>query len=458
MLNSCHLYYGALALEVISLNNTSSMLKKIQTLKSHSGFQRYLKNTSWLMAEQMLRILAGLFVGVWVARYLGPEQFGIFSYVLAFTAIFSGIARFGLDAIIVRELINHPKQRDSYLGTAFWLKAFGALIVMALMAAIVPFTSNDAATNRYIFIIAAGLVFQSFEVVEFYFQSQVLARLISICKVIQLTLSSLVKIYLVLTQAELIWFVLVTAFDTLTLAISYFLVYRLQKNATFYKRFDLVLARQLLKDSWPLVLSSIVTMLYMRIDQVMIKEMLGNHEVGLYSASIKLVEALYFIPVLLSNSLFPAILNAKKNSNEQYLSRLKLLYRLMFWLGAALSLIFWFIGPAAISLLYGQKYAGAANVISIYSISLPFVFVFVASGKWIVAENLVILSFLRNGAAVIASIVLNLALIPSYGIAGAAVSTVISFMVSSFLFDMLSNTTRGQFLLKLQSVLTVRWL
>lgn len=118
------------------------MLIKIRGLFHHQGFIRYFKNTSWMMAEQLLRIIAGLFVGIWVARYLGPQQFGLFSYALAFTAIFGGIAKLGLDGIVVRELVNYPEKRDAYLGTAFWLKVIGAFIVMGLMATIVPFTSN----------------------------------------------------------------------------------------------------------------------------------------------------------------------------------------------------------------------------------------------------------------------------------------------------------------------------
>lgn len=275
------------------------MLNKIFALKNHAGFMRYFKNTSWMMAEQFLRIITGLLVGIWVARYLGPEQFGLFSYVLAFATIFGGIAKLGLDGILVRELVNYPEKRDVYLGTAFWLKVIGAFIVMGLMAAIVPFTSNDATTNLFIFIIATGLLFQSFEVVEFYFQSQVLAKIVSICKVIQLALSSIIKIYLVLTEAELIWFVLVTAFDALSLAISFFIAYQLRKNPFFYKSFDFNVAKQLLKNSWLLIFSAIVVMIYMRIDQIMIKEMLGEHEVGIYSAAVRLSEAFYFIPMLI---------------------------------------------------------------------------------------------------------------------------------------------------------------
>ena len=114
---------------------------------------RYFKNTSWMMGAQLLRMVAGLLVGIWVARYLGPEQFGAFSYVLAFTSIVVSLAKLGLDNILIRELINHPEQYNNYLGTAFWLKLIGAIFVIILLAFIPPFTSNDTTTNFYIFII-----------------------------------------------------------------------------------------------------------------------------------------------------------------------------------------------------------------------------------------------------------------------------------------------------------------
>lgn len=421
------------------------MLTKLTALKNHAGFMRYFKNTSWMMAEQFLRILAGLFVGIWVARYLGPVQFGLFSYVLAFTAIFGGIAKFGLDGIMVRELINHPEKRDTYLGTAFWLKVIGAFIVIGLMAAIVPFTSNDATTNLFIFIIAAGLVFQSFEVVEFYFQSQVLAKIVSICKVIQLALSSMIKIYLVLTEAELIWFVLVTAFDALSLAISYVIAYQIKKNPAFYKHFDLNIAKQLLKDSWPLILSAIAVMIYMRIDQIMIKEMLGEYEVGIYSAAVRLSEAFYFIPVLITASLFPAILNAKKQSEVLYKQRLQRLYTFMVWFAIAIALPVAFLSDWLIHLLFGQAYQEAGQVLVIHVWAAVFVFLGVASGKWYITENLQKLTLVNTSIGALINILLNLIFINEFGVIGAAYATVISYAVAAYFMNLVWKESRCNF-------------
>lgn len=433
-----------------------AIINKIKGLVQHQGFRRYAANTSWMMAEQMLRIVAGLLVGIWVARYLGPEQFGLFSYVLAFTAIFAGIAKLGLDGILVRELINQPQGRDVYLGTAFWLKVIGAFVVMAIMAAVVPFTSNDSTTNLYIFIIAAGLVFQSFEVVEFYFQSQVLAKVVSICKVIQLALSSAIKVYLVLTQADLFWFVCVTAFDTVSLALSYYVAYKIRGNVSFLRSFKWPIAKQLLKDSWPIVMSSLVVMVYMRADQIILREILGEYSLGIYSASYRLVEAVFFIPAIISASLFPYLAEARNRGDEHYEKVMIDYYRFVFWIGVFISLFLILWHRAIISILYGEAYSDTAAVLFYHAFSIPFVFLFVASGKWIVLENFTILSFYRNSIAALFSLLLNINLIPVLGVSGAAISMTFSFILSSLIFDALGRKTHSQFLIKCKAILWVK--
>ncbi|GAB6069486.1 flippase [Thiomicrorhabdus hydrogeniphila] len=411
------------------------MLTKLQSLKNHNGFIRYFKNTSWMMAEQFLRILAGLFVGIWVARYLGPEQFGLFSYVLAFTAIFGGIAKLGLDGIMVRELVNHPEKRDVYLGTAFWLKVIGAFIVMALMAAIVPFTSNDTTTNTFIFIIAAGLVFQSFEVVEFYFQSQVLAKIVSICKVIQLVLSSVIKIYLVLTGADLIWFVLVTAFDAFSLAVSYFIAYKLCKNPAFYKYFDLSSAKQLLKDSWPMIFTLLATMVYMKVDQIMINELLGSREVGLYAASVRIYEAWLIIPFTISMSLLPAIVKRKSLDRMVYERDLSRLFAFVFWLSITVAIFVSFTSQIIIDVTFGPNYKESAMVLILIIWAGAFSALGSVSARYLTVENKAKKLAVRMIVAMSLNVVLNYILLPIYGIEGAAIATLVSLIVANYFMN-----------------------
>lgn len=422
------------------------------TAIAHAGFRRYFANTSWMFGEQMLRIVSGLLVGIWVARYLGPEQFGLFSYALAFVSIFSGLAKLGLDGIVVRDLVNHPHQRDVYLGTAFWLKFVGAFIMLGFVALATLFTSNDHTTNLYVFIIASGIIFQSFEVVDFYFQSQVLSKFVSICKITQLAVSSVLKVYFVLTGADLIWFVVVTLADQALLALTLFIAYRYQRFGSFYQHFDFILAKKLIKDSWPLIFSSLAVAVYMRIDQIMIKEMLGDKEVGIYSAAVRLSEIWYFIPVIITSSLFPAIVSAKKISEELYYTRLQRLYTLMVWIAIAIALPITFLGGWLVTLLYGEAYRAAGQVLMIHVWAGVFVFLGVASGSWFTNENLQQYLFYRTVLGALINVVLNLALIPRFGVVGAAIATVIAQSMAALFFDLYTTKTRVVFCMKLRTL------
>ena len=413
--------------------------------KTHLGFRRYFANTSWMFAEQLLRMVAGLLVGIWVARYLGPEQFGVFSYAIAFASLFSSIAKLGLDGIVVRDLVREPEQRDRYLGTAFWLKLGGAAVMLGAVALATQLTSSDRLINLYILIIASGAIFQSFEVVDFYFQSKVLSKFVSICKMTQLLLSSLLKLYFIFTGADLIWFVLVTLVDQLSLALSLYLAYRNQKLGSFYRHFDMKTAKQLLKDSWPLIFSGLVIMIYMRIDQIMIKEMLGEREVGLYSAAVRLSEVWYFIPAIITTSLFPSIINAKKISEKLYYTRLQRLYTLMVWLAIAIALPMTFLSGWLVTLLYGAAYSEAGKVLMINIWAGVFVFIGVASSKWFISEGLQKYLTINTVVGAIVNILLNLFLIPKYGIYGAAIATVISQALASYFMNLIFKRTRLNF-------------
>ena len=419
--------------------------KAFGRLAAHQGFRRYFSNTSWMFGEQVLRMLVGLFVGIYVARYLGPEQFGVYSYVVAFVALFGAVANLGLDGIVVRDLVNQPDERDSYLGTAFWLKQIGALLMLATLAIAVRFTSNDAITNLYIFIIASGLIFHSFAVVDSYFQSETLSKYVSIAKLIQLALSSVLKLYLIFIQADLFWFVLVSVIDQITLALSLAFAYRRQQIGSFLRHFDLGAAKAMLKNSWPLILSGMAVMLYMRIDQIMIKEMLGEREVGVYSAAIRLSEAWYFVPMIIATSLFPAIVKARKVDQELYNMRLQSLYTIMIYFAVGVALPVALMAEHIVAILYGVQYQEAGRVLSIHVWSGIFVGLGVVNGQWFLAENLQGLAIRNTLIGAGANVILNYILIPLYGVPGAAVATFIAGVVGC-LSLLLHTKTRGRFL------------
>ena len=429
------------------------MISSIKFLKNHQGFMKYFKNTSWLFAEKILRMVVGLLVGVWVARYLGPEKFGLLSYALSFVALFSIIATFGLDEIVVRELVKDDSRRDDLIGTAFWLKLCGAFVVLLVLAFAVIFTSNDNKTNTLIFIIASALIFQSFNVIDFYFQSKVMGKFIVYANLISLFVSSIIKITLILNDASLIAFAWVVLFDGFILAcgfIYFFLIHSTFKinNLIFYKS----TAFDLLKDSWPLIFSGAVLMIQARIDQIMIKEMINSTEVGYYSAAIRLIEAFGFIPVMLKISLYPSILNSRKDSNELYQNRLLNFYRLNFLLFLAVAIPLFLFSEQIVNLLFGIEYQSVGILLSLMVIRLFFANMGVARSAYILNENLMVFSLITMTLGTITNIVLNYYWIPLYASKGAIIATIISFIVSIFVVDIFYAKTRNNVILQFKGI------
>lgn len=418
------------------------MISKIKNLKNDKGFMAYFKNTSWLFSEKILRIFLGIFVGVWITRYLGPEQFGLFSYAQSFVALFSAVATLGLDGIVIRELVLDESKRDILLGTSFLLKLIGSIILLIFLAVAVIFTSNDMYTNMLVFIIASATIFQSFNVIDFYFQSKVLGKYVAFSNTISLLISSIIKIILILINAPLMAFAIVILFDAIVLSLGLIYFY-MHKNLSFKSwKFDMNIALKLLKDSWPLIFSGMVLMVQARIDQIMLKEMMGYLEVGYYGAALTIIESLGFMPVVLINSLTPAIIYAKKVSENVYFERLLNFYRLNFLLFMITALPFMIFGNMIIKILFGSEYLPAGVLLQVMSLRLFFTNMGTARGMFILVENLYKYSMFTMILGTLTNIILNYMWIGKYGALGAVYATICSFFVTIFLIDIFYSGTK----------------
>ena len=426
-----------------------------RSFKDFNGGKKYLFSTFWLFGERVLRVFSGLVIGAWVARYLGPEKYGVYSYIIALSAIFLSLSKMGLEGILTRELVSNVDKKKFLLGTAFWIRLFSSVLSSVLFTLTLFIFKENSEIIKYAFIITVSLLFQSFDIVESYFQSEVKGRVLSINKVIQLVLSGLTKVILIISNFELEYFIYVIAFDSILLAYSN--MKSLKKdfiNYNIFKFYHKNIAQKLIKDSWPLIFSSLMIMIYMRIDQLMIKHFLGTHYVGIFSASIKIVEATYFIPLILTSSLFPAIINAKKLSKILFIQRLSQLYTLLSWIAILFAIFINVFGYHIINTLFGESYSEAIPVIKIYSWGTIFIFLGVASGKYLLAENLTKIALARSILGVFSNVILNILLIPSYGLNGAAIATIVSQFLTNVLFDSFKKELHLQFILKLRAVFT----
>ncbi len=414
---------------------------------------RYFTNTSWLFFEKILRMVMGLFVSIWVARYLGPDQFGLLSYVQSLVALVASISTLGLNNIIVRELLNSKTKDGEIFATSFVLKIVASIFVFIILSLFIGIFSIDRNMNILIYIISFSIIFQSFNVVDFYFQSKVLSKYIVYINIITLFFSSLIKILLIINESSLVYFALVILFDNVVLAFGYIYVfiYKSQINKT-----DLVfkkdVAISLLKDSLPLIFSTLVVAIYMRIDLIMIKEYIDTNAVGLYAAATRLVEACYFIPIIITNSIFPAIINSK-NNKRLYYERMQKLYDLIVIFAIFIVLPMSFFSNWFIEFLYGYDYKGAIDVFIVYIWTILFTSLGSVGTKWFISENLQKYLFYRTLYGASINIILNYILIPLYGIVGAAIATLISQIVTSYLFNITNKKFIYNFKLQTNALL-----
>lgn len=406
-----------------------------------------------MISEKLVRMFIGIFIGVVVARYLGPKDYGLLNYVISFVGIFGIVATLGINNIVVRDLVHESSNANVILGTAFRIRLVGAILLMLIVTIAIQFTNNDSSTNLFIYILAFSPAVLSFNVIDFFFQSKVLSRFVVFSNLMSLLLSSVIKVILVVTKAPLIDFVVVMLIDSIILSASLIYFYCRLKLSIFAWSFDRNLALKILKQGLPLVFASFATMVYLKIDQVMLQEILGSEAVGQYAAAARLSEAWYFMPIAISSSLYPAIINAKQNCNNTYLERLQTLLSLVVWIAVIIAVPVTIFSNKIIDILYGNAYWQAGNILAIHIWAAIFVFLGEATTRWFITENLQKQLLLRTVVGALSNIVLNLFLIRKYGAIGAAVSSIISQFISVYILNVFGSSTFVIFKLQTMSLL-----
>jgi PST family polysaccharide transporter len=432
--------------------------KKLSLLKSSDRLRGIITNTGWLFADRILRMGVGLFVGVWVARYLGVQQFGVFNYATAFVALFSTLSTLGLDAIVVRSIVREPEKRAEILGTAFWLKLFGGVAALVLaVSSIILVRHDDQLTISLVAILSSVGIFQAFETIDLWFQSQVQSKYTVIAKNTAFVVITLVKVTLISIHAPLIAFAWTALGEVGLGAIGLMISYKIRGYSPWLWPWSLLLAKTLLKESWPLILSGLTIMIYMRIDQIMLGQMVGDKAVGIYSAATRISEVWYFIPMAIVSSVSPAIYEAKEVSESLYYERIGKLLRLLSLLSIVVAVPMSFLSGTIITILFGKSYEASGSVLAIHIWASLFVFMGVGISPWFIAEGLTQFALRRTIIGAITNVILNIFLIPAYGGVGAAIATVISQAIASFLSNATHPKTRKIFNLQVKSLIPFSW-
>lgn len=420
------------------------------------ALEKYVKNTGWLMMARVGSLVVKLLVSVALANYLLEEKLGILNYPMTIATFFIAMAALGLDGFVTRELLRNPDNEHKLLGTAFILKVTGGLVILPLIylayIALNHF-SPASAPFYYVLVVSFTGIFQAFNIVDSYFQSRTQGKFIMRVQIVANLVSAAIKGLFILLHLNLIWFIYALLFDAALIAFGYLYVYQQNGGSVLKWAFDSKLARFLLLNSWPLAFSAILVTVYMKIDQLMITQYLGVGQLGIYYNVVQWAESCYFIPVAIVTSVFPAIMNARRDDPERYHRRMQNMYDLMVWISLSLAIIVTFAAPIVFK-LYKPEFAPGAYVLSIHIWASIFVFLGTASGQFLIAEGYTKLTMTRTAIGALVNVILNIFWIPKYGIAGAAFATLIAYATSAF-WILLVPKTRPQGIMMLKSLFLI---
>lgn len=413
-------------------------------LEGRPVLQRIVGNIGWLLLDKVLKLGLQLWVSVWLARHLGPEGFGFYSYVLAFVALFSGLATLGLPQIGVRQLVREPESRAQILGTAGALLLCGAAAALLLAAIGVGVVRpGDAAARIAVVVIGATLLFQASAVVRYWFESQVASRHVVVAENVALAVGAAVKVALILGGAGVMPFFWAALAESALLAAALLLAYTRREQDLAQWRPSWGRARQLMSGAWPLALSGAILMVQARIDQFMLAELAGNRELGYYSVALRLAEGLVFFSIILQSTLYPVLVQARKVSFIEFHARLMSFYRASFVLALAVCVPVALLGPWLVQLLFGPAYEPAGPLLSLMAGRVMLAFMGIARSVFLLIEDLQAWATVTLTIGTLLNIALNALWIPEYRGVGAVWASLVSFTVTSFVVDLFNRRTRG---------------
>lgn len=391
-------------------------------LEGRHDLQKTIGNTGWLLFDRIFRIVIGLTIGAWIARHLGPAQFGELAYVLSFIAFFQVIADLQADGFIVRDIAQERGEAAVILGTSLWLRlTFGIAAWVCAAALMLLLHPEDQQLFWLTAIIGGTMVFRSSETVDIWFQSQSQSKRTVVAKFIAYFFSNGIKVLLLLLKAPLIAFAGVMCLECAATALGLAIAYRRFPTHDRW-RATLSQAKLLLNLCWPFITSSFMVTVFTRIDQIMLKEMLGERELGIFAAALPISQALCVIPSTLIISLAPFVSRKMVQDERLYEDALVAIFRsfaLLSLIGASITAL---AAPWLIKSMYGSQYEYSAVILSVHVFVNVLIFQGIAQDLWVVNKTVRSVTLVSTFAAAIIGIASNAILIRKFGSLGAVFS------------------------------------
>lgn len=407
------------------------MLERINSIFKNG----VVKNAGWLVSGKMIQIVINLFVGLLTARYLGPGNYGLIHYGTAYTTFFASLCTLGINSVIVKEFVDNPGQEGRILGTSLGLRAISSILSAITICGIsFVLDAGEPETKLVVFLCSIGVVFHIFELFNYWFQSRLQSKKTAIAALIAYSVTAAYKVALLILNKPVAYFALATSVDYICVAAVLLFFY--VRDGGGRLSFSWSYGIGLLKKSCHFILSGLMVAIYAQTDKLMMKHMIGQTEIGYYSTALSVCNMWCFLLSAVITSLSPVIMQAHKEKSHSYRKLNRVLYALVFYTSAVVSVIFLLFGDWIIQLLYGQAYATAAMPLKILTWQTAFSYLGVARDIWVVCEEKQKYLKYIYVCAASSNVILNMAFIPMWGASGAAfaslVAQIVTVMVAPF--------------------------
>lgn len=405
------------------------------------GCKKAIGNSMWQIAERVISLIFSIIITSIIARYLGVEQYGMLNYIMSIMMLFSSFSRLGMENLTVKAILEKEETEGKILGTNLFICLIVGIILFILSQITIYTLNPDNMLAQVLgFIIGLGMIVNAFDVIEYYLQSQMKIKTISIIKLFAEIISVGLKIITVIFDFGIIGFTLANLCEIVIVSILFWLWYKYNRKTSF--SFSFKYGIKVLKRCWELAISGLIITLYMKMDQIMLGYMLNNTEIGIYSAANKVANIWQFIPMAIITAFGPMLVLKKQYSKLQYEIAIQRLYDIISIIGISFGIFLSLFGNLILDVLYGEEYKNAIEVLQISIWSGIFSSLGAATSLWLIIENLQKYSLIYAIAGCITNFSLNIWLIPLMGAKGAAIATLISGVVTNILIFLLFKKTR----------------
>lgn len=394
------------------------------------------KNSSYVMIGNIVAGILTLGINIYIARYLGKDVFGDYSFVIAFISFFIILANLGIDTIVTREISTNKKLAEKYINSALTLKLMLSAVSIALACVIVTFLPYTQSVKLGVIVASTTLIlYASIATISGYFQSRLEMIYVAVSNIIAKLVFALLIFFVATTNGGFIKLIIASMIGLLLQVI--FLCIILKKRINVKLCFDMDFNKKLLIQSIPLALAGVFVSLYYRIDVLMLSLMKDTTAVGFYSAAYNLTEAPTLISVGFMISMFPLMSQYFKNSKNKLKKSYELSVRYMLIIALPLAVGTTLLSAEIIQKIYGNEYMPSAIALTILIWSTLFVFINIINGNILIAIKKQKIISIITGAALVFNILINFWLIPIYGFIGASLATV----VTELIYLILTSTT-----------------